>query len=66
MCNDFCTATGFLSYYSEKKSAVLRLVCFTIKSNERSEDSYLGLADFFLFFFFIKTADVHSYMLMHS
>ena len=23
---------------------------FTIKSNERSEDSYIGLADFFCFF----------------
>ena len=39
-----------------------------IKSNERSEDSYIGLGDFFLFFFSIKsfdaliTTDVHSYL----
>ena len=42
-----------------------------LKSFKRSEDSYIGLADFFWFFFQEKsymsliTADVHSYILMH-
>ena len=41
------------------------------KSNERSEDSFIGLADFLMFFFSGKslksliTTDVHSYILMH-
>ena len=37
---------------------LLFFVCLAIsifKSNERSEDSYIGLADFFLFFFQEKT-----------
>ena len=40
----------------------------TIKSNERSEDSYKGLADFFFqeqSYISLITTDVDSYILMH-
>ena len=30
---------------------IITFMVFFIKSNERSKDSYIGLADFFLFFF---------------
>ena len=36
-----------------------------IKSNDRSEDSYIGLDEFFFSGEFIITTDVHSYILMH-
>ena len=41
-----------------------------IKSDERSEDSYIGLGDFYFFFRkkskkSLVTTDVHSYILMH-
>ena len=36
-----------------------------IKSNDRSEDSYIGLDELFFSGEFIITTDVHSYMLMH-
>ena len=67
--NGFCFK---LSSYSENQNVNFchLLIWKIIKSNERGRDSYIGFADFFLFFFQEKsksliTTDVHSYILMH-
>ena len=57
-CSD-CLLIGlkfFLAYEILTKTTNLRL----FKSNERSEYSYIGLADFFLFFFSGKVLKVSN------